>query len=146
MRISDWSSDVCSSDLSNRPSLAQFVLVARTLTCTAHTEAPRGLLSWSGFRGASSVFGVDVVVQAVGGCVAALPLARSPSTAQHLLCEITTSNLRPGCVYTQRFAVHIDSRARARRRSEGHTSELQSLMRNSYAVFCLKKKTRHNHV
>src|SRR3546814_9340565 len=28
-------------------------------------------------------------------------------------------------------------------RSEGHTSELQSLMRNSYAVFCLKKKKKH---
>src|SRR3546814_8256699 len=28
-------------------------------------------------------------------------------------------------------------------RSEEHTSELQSLMRNSYAVFCLKKKTTH---
>src|SRR3546814_2891555 len=36
------------------------------------------------------------------------------------------------------------------RRSEEHTSELQSLMRISYAVFCLKKKTlliqRHSHV
>src|SRR3546814_9462255 len=30
------------------------------------------------------------------------------------------------------------------RRSEEHTSELQSLMRISYAVFCLKKKTTHN--
>src|SRR3546814_3085457 len=30
------------------------------------------------------------------------------------------------------------------RRSEEHTSELQSLMRISYAVFCLKKKTQHN--
>src|SRR3546814_9353512 len=30
------------------------------------------------------------------------------------------------------------------RRSEEHTSELQSLMRNSYAVFCLKKKTTIN--
>src|SRR3546814_4864969 len=29
------------------------------------------------------------------------------------------------------------------RRSEEHTSELQSLMRISYAVFCLKKKTEH---
>src|SRR3546814_6237929 len=28
-------------------------------------------------------------------------------------------------------------------RSEEHTSELQSLMRNSYAVFCLKKKKKH---
>src|SRR3546814_10809892 len=31
------------------------------------------------------------------------------------------------------------------RRSEEHTSELQSLMRISYAVFCLKKKTEQNH-
>src|SRR3546814_7115658 len=30
-------------------------------------------------------------------------------------------------------------------RSEEHTSELQSLMRNSYAVFCLKKKKNNNH-
>src|SRR3546814_3881076 len=29
-------------------------------------------------------------------------------------------------------------------RSEEHTSELQSLMRNSYSVFCLKKKKKHN--
>src|SRR3546814_2191030 len=33
-----------------------------------------------------------------------------------------------------------DRRGRLRGRSEEHTSELQSLMRNSYAVFCLKKK------
>src|SRR3546814_3859884 len=32
-----------------------------------------------------------------------------------------------------------------RQRSEEHTSELQSLMRISYAVFCLKKKNRHSH-
>src|SRR3546814_4413363 len=31
-------------------------------------------------------------------------------------------------------------------RSEEHTSELQSLMRISYAVFCLKKKKKHTHV
>src|SRR3546814_2272642 len=31
-------------------------------------------------------------------------------------------------------------------RSEEHTSELQSLMRISYAVFCLKKKQKHNHI
>src|SRR3546814_15367736 len=37
-----------------------------------------------------------------------------------------------------------DRRAgQARRRSEEHTSELQSLMRISYAVFCLKKKKKH---
>src|SRR3546814_1305068 len=36
--------------------------------------------------------------------------------------------------------VHFRSRACAKRRSEEHTSELQSLMRISYAVFCLQKK------
>src|SRR3546814_8895147 len=35
------------------------------------------------------------------------------------------------------------NRGIARWRSEEHTSELQSLMRNSYAVFCLKKNTKH---
>src|SRR3546814_1836501 len=34
----------------------------------------------------------------------------------------------------------IDDRSRRARRSEEHTSELQSLMRISYAVFCMKKK------
>src|SRR3546814_7883758 len=33
----------------------------------------------------------------------------------------------------------------SKRRSEEHTSELQSLMRNSYAVFCLKKKKNNNY-
>src|SRR3546814_3941890 len=36
-------------------------------------------------------------------------------------------------------------RAAAMTRSEEHTSELQSLMRISYAVFCLKKKKTYNH-
>src|SRR3546814_9287092 len=38
---------------------------------------------------------------------------------------------------------HPAASDRARERSEEHTSELQSLMRISYAVFCLKKKTQH---
>src|SRR3546814_4504519 len=41
--------------------------------------------------------------------------------------------------YTQQV-----SRAERRERSEEHTSELQSLMRISYAVFCLKKKTNEH--
>src|SRR3546814_2412562 len=42
-----------------------------------------------------------------------------------------------------RFALYngLMGTARKSNRSEEHTSELQSLMRNSYAVFCLKKKT-----
>src|SRR3546814_9277363 len=37
----------------------------------------------------------------------------------------------------------VEGELRAIRRSEEHTSELQSLMRISYAVFCLKKKRKH---
>src|SRR3546814_3810142 len=40
--------------------------------------------------------------------------------------------------------VHPPSAGDARERSEEHTSELQSLMRISYAVFCLKKKRTHH--
>src|SRR3546814_16985705 len=43
----------------------------------------------------------------------------------------------PGGSYRRRF-----SRTALKNRSEEHTSELQSLMRISYAVFCLKKKKK----
>src|SRR3546814_10615632 len=39
-----------------------------------------------------------------------------------------------------------DRQCDRRIRSEEHTSELQSLMRNSYAVFCLKKKNNHTYI
>src|SRR3546814_5448210 len=42
-------------------------------------------------------------------------------------------------------ARHADHMEDDVKRSEEHTSELQSLMRNSYAVFCLKKQTKQTH-
>src|SRR3546814_9979526 len=42
-------------------------------------------------------------------------------------------------------ALGLERRQAQFTRSEEHTSELQSLMRKSYAVFCLKKKQQHNH-
>src|SRR3546814_10633241 len=54
-------------------------------------------------------------------------------------------------IFVQRLAIALERRmhrrnlldlaSKLRERSEEHTSELQSLMRTSYAVFCLKKKT-----
>src|SRR3546814_9446556 len=44
----------------------------------------------------------------------------------------------------QPAVAHDDIGIGAGRRSEEHTSELQSLMRRSYAVFCLKKKKKRN--
>src|SRR3546814_9778266 len=45
---------------------------------------------------------------------------------------------------THTHADHITALGGLRARSEEHTSELQSLMRISYAVFCLKKKNNHD--
>src|SRR3546814_2559327 len=56
----------------------------------------------------------------------------------------STSGGKPGCFWSRLTATMSNGNgARLRRlsRSEEHTSELQSLMRTSYAVFCLKKTT-----
>src|SRR3546814_1944225 len=57
--------------------------------------------------------------------------------------NIRVNAICPGAVLTPMMELVIQDPARAERimRSEEHTSELQSLMRISYAVFCLKKKT-----
>src|SRR3546814_5283199 len=52
-------------------------------------------------------------------------------------------NDRYGHQAGDRVLVHIVRRLATALRSEEHTSELQSLMRISYAVFCLKKKNQH---
>src|SRR3546814_3873554 len=46
-------------------------------------------------------------------------------------------------VFLTKFRSSLVSRSNKQTRSEEHTSELQSLMRISYAVFCLKKKKKH---
>src|SRR3546814_3280009 len=45
-----------------------------------------------------------------------------------------------------RIAQRFETRIILRKRSEEHTSELQSLMRISYAVFCLKKKKKPDNI
>src|SRR3546814_1147769 len=68
--------------------------------------------------------------------------------AQHLLADVPDHGLRAGIAARPRRCC---SRPRTRpyyrptRRSEEHTSELQSLMRISYAVFCLKKKNTRSY-
>src|SRR3546814_2529344 len=117
MRISDWSSDVCSSDLwpfsrQNRlwGPLARRGSSLRTASSAARHEPAL-------HQPFPERYGY--------GCYnRALP---HYSRAERPLCDFLF--LQAG------FAASGNSR-----RSEEHTSELQSLMRISYAVFCLKKK------
>src|SRR3546814_10341332 len=96
MRISDWSSDVCSSDLRALDGLGNESVV---------------------FLATHGDVALDARVEGQGGEAFRLVLRR-------------------------RIHRDADFLARHQPRSEEHTSELQSLMRISYAVFCLKKKTK----
>src|SRR3546814_9655067 len=110
MRISDWSSDVCSSDLPC-PLLPE----ARIHIAGAINSPPR----------VRNRLAKPLVPGAVG---------RSSACHAHM----------PGNGHA--FGVGADLEiVRLWLRSEEHTSELQSLLRISYAVFCLKKKKHKSH-
>src|SRR3546814_6395287 len=118
MRISDWSSDVCSSDLvEERPDrVAALTDSALVDNCVAIDLDREGLR--------------------LGG-IASLPtFNRGVADHQYLFV-----NGRPVKDRLLAGAVRGAYAELLARRSEEHTSELQSLMRISYAVFCLKKTT-----
>src|SRR3546814_10478403 len=124
MRISDWSSDVCSSDLAVRRKFLSGEHYYELYTVT-HLAAPE-----SGWRGPVGHYRLVVDKRATANFVAFCPLAArkiSPTTF-----EWTAADFTPGSQTGVLFFVNT--------RSEEHTSELQSLMRISYAVSCLKKK------
>src|SRR3546814_4502606 len=128
MRISDWSSDVCSSDL-------------------PRTAAQRGFGAQH-HRPALAVATADAQ-HAAGFALVRVAAARSQEAPEVADVEhFGGSGIRGQGVVAhiqRREFAHADVvECSARRqpcvRSEEHTSELQSLMRTSYAVFCLKKK------
>src|SRR3546814_8413567 len=131
MRIRDWSSDVCSSDLSHRLTvrpLGRFPVV--------YVE-PVQRQGWRPV--AKRAF--DIVFAGL------LMLLTAPVVAvSAVLIKITS----PGPVLFRQERIGRNGepftvlKLRTMVRSEEHTSALQSLMRSSYAVFCLnKKKTTH---
>src|SRR3546814_1507552 len=99
MRISDWSSDVCSSDL--------------LIGSYGHHRSPLSARVIASSRAATSFY----------------KRRSGRSSVTHL----------PQRKFDVRQSIRPGSDVRIFR-SEEHTSELQSLMRISYAVFCLKKK------
>src|SRR3546814_8200092 len=131
MRISDWSSDVCSSDLS-------------------------GLSDWGGARWDEDRFRHDLALLCGEIEVKSDLTAIGRSRTHSRLLTMLVSRLRyldarkaAAGVDAERVVAPLIGSGMPRAgttflhglfRSEEHTSELQSLMRNSYAVFCLKKK------
>src|SRR3546814_4931804 len=102
MRISDWSSDVCSSDL----------------------------LRWTAGR-------LDIARRTRE--IERRSISREAAIDEYIgIFRAAMERIRPD----DQDYIHPLSGGRDSRRSEEHTSELQSLMRISYAVFCLKKKTK----
>src|SRR3546814_7815602 len=69
-----------------------------------------------------------------------------PYTTLFRFCATSARPCRTSAACCGRSACCWATRSRATWRSEEHTSELQSLMRISYAVFCLKKKKQNNKI
>src|SRR3546814_6819610 len=122
MRISDWSSDVCSSDLASGSPVA-------------------GATSLAGADGA--VRDSDVSIS-TGACLTDARIARKILSPTKRIARIVVARVRksaaPRADISPEGLPPTPSPPPSDRRSEEHTSELQSLMRISYAVFCLKKK------
>src|SRR3546814_7283767 len=102
MRISDWSSDVCSSDL------------------------------W-----------IIIIVAVIGFFVVKAVNNSNRKTEKRMISatlDVMIGQISPKLVLNAAIPLKPKLSIKGAYRSEEHTSELQSLMRTSYAVFCLKKK------
>src|SRR3546814_3917266 len=132
MRISDWSSDVCSSDLGFYRMWALDGISRSQAALGRPAEAARSL------------------EQALASFDQVRARFRSEEFKMGLFSDLQKVFERAIGLYTEldqpARAFDISERSRARAlldsvsdRSEEHTSELQSLMRISYAVFCLNK-------
>src|SRR3546814_2962734 len=115
MRISDWSSDVCSSDLA---------AINASLTAA---EEPSKMIARAKRGGDTSLGEVvsDIALSAGVGAVGGAFFKGTEKAGRAILSRVRTP-----------------AGELADKRSEEHTSELQSLMRISYAVFCLKKNIK----
>src|SRR3546814_4223960 len=129
VRISDWSSDVCSSDLAG----IRVAAVCREDAVAARAfAAEHGGTAYNDWRRVLDDAAVDAVVIATPHHLHREMAVAAAEAGKHVLLEKPMAPTVADC----------DAIIAAAKRSEEHTSELQSLMRNSYAVFCLKKKNQ----
>src|SRR3546814_2011764 len=125
MRISDWSSDVCSSDLKSlsgqdKATANGYYKEATELARKSATAAPTDAVS------------KNLLLSALIG----LSQTSEDKAVRDEAVAMGKTMMADGTI----DAVNKPSIEIMTGRSEEHTSELQSLMRNSYAVFCLKNK------
>src|SRR3546814_1382706 len=144
MRISDWSSDVCSSDL-----IAAIRFEAAFLRFFQERDGERLITTHVGhFPRLGGIGDIAVGQEHDRGHVAgrkpasldsAFECVRGRSCCDHWQGRIAVAAIH--CLIKVRLLSfrRKPGRGAATLRSEEHTSELQSLMRNSYAVFCLNK-------
>src|SRR3546814_3830571 len=126
MRISDWSSDVCSSDLKDPPAIA---LRQSADPCRqANSRRPSPIRRR--FAENAATRPCHPARRRTGFCPS-LPDQRGDLWLSAFWRPF------PPSPFDGRYIPE---------RSEEHTSELQSLMRISYAVFCLKQKTTINNI
>src|SRR3546814_6398440 len=116
MRISDWSSDVCSSDLHQVDREEEVEAPGIGIVSLVHRD------------------GIGRRHQRIGQAIAELDDHQQE-------CQ-RADGRRFQMMDGKELDQQMTDRDDRRRRSEEHTSELQSLMRISYAVFCLKKKKK----
>src|SRR3546814_996979 len=144
MRISDWSSDVCSSDLSNIGSLEDLPGHSIAFQNSASTSAyfvPATELLERGLPMEILLSPMDrPAAGSVGYLFARSELNISTWVDKRLVDAGVMSNLDWDNPRRMPPAYRASMKIIYQTRSEEHTSELQSLMRTSYAVFCLKKK------
>src|SRR3546814_5451965 len=121
MRISDWSSDVCSSDL------AKFIGLRHELPLASVSPFLRTRLTPEYQNGEA---GLDELAAQILDISRKPPLGETPRYVQsHLQGSTWAGSARAVAEYFVRTS-----------RSEEHTSEIQSIMRISSVVFCLKNK------
>src|SRR3546814_3342801 len=146
MRISDWSSDVCSSDLinANRRRCRQSGIEIADATQREHRGAECRPRIGQTRDGLGQI--LDAADTLLDELIATDRRNREADLVDRFSALAGGDDDLAG---TQTFTLRrfggcgLGSRL-LRRRSEEHTSELQSLMRISYAVFCLKKKKLTN--
>src|SRR3546814_6158435 len=148
MRISDWSSDVCSSDLDSSRARPPPPIGRRD-----QRDRPTGLASDVQVRGRRGRREYDQSFARTSrrgrgyrrSHTPSAPRERRNAAAPATPASPCVSRIWRGESSASLSLGRLFFRHQRPRRSEEHTSELQSLMRISYAVFCLKKKKyEHN--